>query len=103
MPATKPGLTRIGAVKCKICHKVQFASWTETGHATRTPPLDCEDCHGPGSEYKNKKVMEDPEKATSAGLVRPDRAFCSQCHRTGWTDDLLKRAHAHKVEDPQTP
>jgi hypothetical protein len=97
--ATKPGLSRIGAAKCKICHKVQFASWTETAHATRTPPLDCEDCHGPGSEYKSKKVMEDPEKARSAGLVTPDRSFCSQCHTADWTDDLLERTHAHKVED----
>ena len=97
--ATKPGLTRIGAGKCKICHKVQFASWSETAHATRTPPLDCEDCHGPGSEYKSKKVMEDPELALAAGLVRPDRSFCSRCHKAGWTDDQLERAHAHKVDD----
>jgi len=97
--ATKPGLSRIGADKCKICHKVQFTSWAETAHASRTPPLDCEGCHGPGSEYKSKAVMEDPAKARSAGLVDPDRTFCSQCHSTGWTDDLLERAHAHKVED----
>ena len=96
--ATKPGLSRVGSDKCKLCHKVQFASWTESAHAKRTPPLDCENCHGAGSEYKGLAVMKDPEKARSAGLVIPDRAFCAKCHTAGWTDDLLNRAHAHKDE-----
>ena len=39
--ATKEGLTRIGAAKCKTCHVVQFKSWSEGAHAKRTPPLDC--------------------------------------------------------------
>lgn len=97
--ATRPGLSRIGTAKCKLCHKVQFASWTETAHATRTPPLDCEDCHGPGSEYKGLKVMKDPEQARAAGLVMPGQSFCSKCHTSGWSDDLMTRAHAHKVEE----
>jgi hypothetical protein len=95
--ATKPGLTRFGAEKCKLCHKLQYASWAETAHAKRTPPLDCESCHGPGSEYKTKKVMEDPALARAAGLVIPERSFCVQCHTpASWSDDLLKHTHAHK-------
>lgn len=95
--ATKAGLTRIGAEKCKICHKVQFASWVETAHAKRTPPLDCESCHGPGSEYKSLEVMKDPEKAKAAGLVIPTATFCGSCHARGWKDDMLRKAHAHKT------
>jgi hypothetical protein len=98
--ATQAGLTRIGANKCKICHKVQYASWAESSHGKRTPPLDCEGCHGPGSAYKGKKVMEDPEAARAAGMVIPERGFCEQCHKGGWTDDLLTRTHDHKVEGP---
>jgi len=98
--ATREGLTRIGAAKCKICHKVQYASWLETAHGTRTPPLDCEDCHGAGSEYKGLKVMKDPEQARAAGLVIPDRAFCSQCHVADWSDDLLQETHEHKRIEP---
>lgn len=94
--ATKPGRSRVGSDKCELCHKVQFASWAESAHALRTPPLDCESCHGPGSEYKSLAVMKNPEKARSAGLVIPDGWFCAKCHTAGWTDDLLKRAHAHK-------
>ncbi len=95
--ATKPGLTRIGTDKCKLCHKVQFTSWAKTAHATRTPPLDCESCHGPGSEYKSLTIMKDAQKARAAGLVTPGRSFCSKCHTAAWTDDLLKRSHAHKA------
>ena len=95
--ATKPGLTRIGAEKCKTCHKVQFASWAAGPHAKRTPPLDCEHCHGPGSEYKPLAVMKDPEKAKAAGLVMPTATFCARCHTSGWKDDMLRKAHAHKA------
>lgn len=95
--ATKPGLTRIGAEKCKTCHKVQFASWAAGPHAKRTPPLDCEHCHGPGSEYKALAVMKDPEKAKAAGLVMPTATFCARCHTSGWKDDMLRKAHAHKA------
>jgi hypothetical protein len=95
--ATRAGLTRIGAEKCKTCHKVQFASWAETAHAKRTPPLDCESCHGPGSEYKSLAVMKDPEKAKAAGLVNPTATFCASCHARGWKGDMLRKAHAHKA------
>jgi len=94
--ATRPGLTRVGAAKCRVCHKLQYASWSETAHAKREPPLDCESCHGPGSEYKSLSVMKDSEKAKAAGLVLPDATFCMTCHRQGWSDDLLQKAHAHK-------
>lgn len=95
--ATKAGLTRIGAVKCKLCHQVQFASWSKTAHATRVPPLDCESCHGAGSEYKTLAIMKDPKKARAAGMVNPEAAFCARCHTSGVTDDFLKKAHAHKA------
>lgn len=93
--ATKPGVSRVGSEKCDMCHEVQFASWAKTAHAARQPPLDCEGCHGAGSAYKTMAIMQDPAKARAAGLVMPDRSFCSQCHVKGVSDDLLKRAHAH--------
>ena len=95
MAATKSGLSRVGSDKCDMCHEVQYASWATSAHAARKPPLDCEGCHGPGSGYKTIAIMQDPAKARAAGLVMPERSFCSQCHLKGVTDDLLKRAHAH--------
>lgn len=96
VPAAKPGLKRIGAEACGECHEVQFDSWASSGHAARAPMLDCEDCHGPGSEYKPMSVMKDPAKASAAGLVIPDKAFCAQCHKKGVDDAFMKKAHAHE-------
>ncbi len=97
VPATKPGLTRVGADKCKMCHKVEYESWAASAHATSTPKLDCESCHGPGSEYKTMAIMKDPDKAKAAGLVIPGKSFCTaSCHAKDWKDDMLERAHAHK-------
>ena len=97
MKATKAGLAKVGAAACKMCHKVQFASWADSAHGKRTPPLDCEACHGQGSEYKAMAVMKDPAKAKAAGLVMPGAAFCATCHKRGWNDGMLKKAHAHKA------
>jgi hypothetical protein len=94
--ATKAGLTRVGSEECGDCHDVQYTSWSESQHAARKPPLGCEDCHGPGSEYKAKAVMKDAAKARAAGLVIPDAAFCGKCHKQGVDDAFLGKAHAHE-------
>ncbi len=75
----------VGAKKCKTCHKAQFTSWSETGHATTWDRLSaeeqkdpkctgchmtgttakdvaltgvqCEACHGAGADYKSAKIM----------------------------------------------
>ena len=99
--ATRPGLTRVGAAKCGVCHKLQYASWSESAHARRKPPLDCESCPGSGIEYKTLAVRKDADRAKAAGLVLPGAAFCATCHRQGWTDDQLRKAHAHK--EPPKP
>ena len=97
--------TYIGAAKCKMCHKVEFASWSEmkhakafdllsaeeqgkaeclkchaTGNSVDMPGVQCEACHGPGSEYKSMKVMKDHDASLAAGLVIPDETLCKSCH-----------------------
>ena len=42
--------------------------------------VGCESCHGAGSGYKSKKVMEDQEASIAAGLVVPDEKTCTKCH-----------------------
>ncbi len=34
--------TKVGADKCKMCHKVQYDSWAASKHAAATPQVDCE-------------------------------------------------------------
>jgi DnaJ-class molecular chaperone len=100
--------TYIGAEKCKMCHKVQYESWLAKGthskalekakaatnmkfdasclacHATNKdealPGVQCEACHGAGSDYKSMSIMKDVEKAKAAGLVVPVQATCDGCH-----------------------
>ena len=44
--------------------------------------VQCETCHGPGSEYKSKKIMEDKKQAVEKGLIlyeKPEE-LCKKCH-----------------------
>ncbi len=70
--------TRIGADKCKLCHKVEFTSWEKTKHAAAK--VECEDCHGAGSNYKTMAIMKDKAKAKAAGLITPTENDCKTCH-----------------------
>jgi hypothetical protein len=44
--------------------------------------VQCETCHGPGSAYKDMKVMKDRDLAIKNGLVVHDKLdnFCIGCH-----------------------
>jgi hypothetical protein len=95
--ATKEGITRVGDAKCKVCHKIQHASWAGSSHAALDPVLDCESCHGPGSEYKKMSIMKDRELAIAAGLVLPGADFCTaSCHADDWEEGMLSEAHEKK-------
>jgi hypothetical protein len=105
----------VGAAKCKMCHKVQYASWETTKHAKATetakagterewaadcakchatnasedlPGVQCEACHGPGNDYKKMSIMKDRDAALANGLVIPSQETCDGCH-TG--DDHSKK------------
>lgn len=108
----------VGDAKCKMCHKDVHTSWAETKHAKAFSVLSaeeqkkpecvkchitgttaagevlenvqCEACHGPGSEYKSASIMSkkkwaaDPEGqlklAKEAGLIMPTADNCVRCH-----------------------
>lgn len=44
--------------------------------------VQCETCHGPGSEYKSMKVMKDRKEAIAKGLQIYDKPeqLCVKCH-----------------------
>jgi len=108
--------TYVGAEKCKMCHKVEFNSWQETIHAKATDNakastdpkfgpeclkchatnadeamagVQCEACHGPGSDYKKMSIMKDKDAAIANGLVMPSQDTCNHCH--------IDNGHSKKV------
>ena len=42
--------------------------------------VQCESCHGPGSNYRKRSVMSDRKKAVAMGMVLPTEAVCVACH-----------------------
>jgi hypothetical protein len=95
--------TAIGSDKCaKLCHKVQFESWSKSKHAAGTgdKKADCETCHGNGSAFFKiaLKKAKDPAAGKAAGLIaKPDKTSCNKCHKPGEiTDAMYAKVHAHK-------
>jgi hypothetical protein len=91
---------KVGAGQCRACHRIQYDSWVKSGHARKR--LDCEGCHGDGSEYAKNSVMRDPAKAKAAGLIFQNAQFCEKCHPTA-DASFLPKAHAHKPKPEPKP
>ena len=70
---------------CLKCHATGYGL---TADQLAKDPLDvkdgvqCESCHGPGSNYKKKSTMSDHDKALAAGMWEPgeDEKVCTVCH-----------------------
>jgi hypothetical protein len=95
-----PSREKVGAGHCRACHRLQYDSWVKSGHARKA--LDCEGCHGNGSEYARAEVMKDPARAKAAGLIFQTAAFCEKCHPTA-DAAFLPKAHAHKHRRAEAP
>ncbi len=110
----------IGAKKCRMCHRKDetYPTWAETPHANAFDVLNekqqkneeciachatgmdedgellagvqCEACHGPGSDYKSMKVMKDRELAMENGLLIPNEETCTTCHDAEKAPDICK-------------
>jgi len=75
------------AVKTEACLKCHVS-----GHNVDASLLDkkfkiedgvqCETCHGAGSDYKNLKIMKSREESIANGLIVPEKLeeFCVSCH-----------------------
>jgi len=67
---------------CLGCHATAAESekWERDPGFRLEDGVQCEKCHGPGSEYMDEKVMRDPEAARRAGLRRFTKRDCAVCH-----------------------
>jgi len=74
------------AKECLVCHVTAYNAPAAQKEATLTMEegVSCEACHGPGSEYKNMKVMKDiyagTAKGADFGLIEPTKELCVTCH-----------------------
>jgi len=93
VPALAAVREKLGAGQCRACHRIQYDSWVRSVHARKA--LDCEGCHGNGSEYAKAEVMKDLVRAKANGLILQTADFCAKCHPTA-DASFLPKAHAHQ-------
>ena len=68
-------------IKCHVLGKdIDPAELDDT--FDKTQGVQCETCHGPGSEYKKLSIMKDKDQAVANGLIihTEGEAFCKTCH-----------------------
>lgn len=69
---------------CLQCHAVGYnvAADLKDKKFTVEDGVQCESCHGAGSEYKSMKVMKNKEEAVKNGLLVYDDVskLCATCH-----------------------
>ncbi len=72
--------------------------------------VQCESCHGAGSDYKTIKIMKDKKLAEENGLVVPGdlKTFCAKCHnaesptfKEGWDAAACFEKIKHKIPAAQ--
>jgi len=82
------------AKMCLGCHATasEEEDWRHGEEFHLEDGLQCEACHGPGSEYATEDIMKDRTKAMANGLRIYTREDCHICHRAkGSHDAVLKR------------
>jgi hypothetical protein len=72
------------APECLSCHVTAHGAAPERIAYELDPGdgVQCESCHGPGADYRKKKIMSDVDEAVARGLWRADEdpAICTACH-----------------------
>jgi len=70
-------------IKCHVLGKdIDMAELNDT--FDKTQGVQCETCHGPGSEFKKMSIMKDKQQAIANGLILHDNGaeFCKTCHNS---------------------
>ncbi len=70
------------SVVCLGCHATaaHTEDWERDTGFRIEEGVQCEACHGPGSEYMTENVMRDRQAAMKAGLLMPTERECINCH-----------------------
>ena len=72
--------------ECVKCHTlgIDLSTASLEDSFDKTQGVQCETCHGPGSEYKKLSIMKDRELSKENGLIihTEKEAFCTGCHNS---------------------
>lgn len=81
---------------CLYCHTTASDTepWRRDDNFLFEDGIQCEYCHGPGSEYADNEIMADKEKAAKAGLTMPDKDFCLVCHKSKGSHQAVLQVRA---------
>lgn len=81
---------------CLKCHTTasDVEAWQRDETFLLEDGIQCEYCHGPGSEYSDAAVMADGEAAMKAGLQMPGEDFCLVCHMPKGSHDAVLETRA---------
>ncbi|MCW5978785.1 MAG: beta-propeller fold lactonase family protein [Bryobacteraceae bacterium] len=81
---------------CLGCHSsgAQAEAWQKDDTFRVEDGVQCESCHGPGSEYATEAIMKDRAAAMKAGLQMPTEQTCMTCH-------IVKGSHVAVLASPQ--
>ena len=68
---------------CLGCHTTAYneEDWERDPSFHFEDGVQCEQCHGPGSDYIDPEAMYIKEKAIQAGLKIPEKRDCMICHK----------------------
>jgi hypothetical protein len=83
---------------CLACHSTGHGKAMAAGKtAEEFMGVQCEACHGPGSEYKLPHSKKDAAAAVAAGMVpKPDEKLCTGCHKAELPAGIEAHAKAGK-------
>ncbi len=93
-------------LKCHVTGYGQDAGLFAEGFV-KADGVQCESCHGAGSDYLPILVMKDKAKAIDAGLIIPIKEGCVKCHNsespnfTGFDFDSYYKKIVHPEPEKQ--
>ncbi|MCU0962736.1 MAG: cytochrome c family protein, partial [Pirellulaceae bacterium] len=88
------------AEMCLGCHSTaaEAEAWEKDDTFHLEDGVQCEKCHGPGSEYMDEQVMVNPAAARAAGLKMPQKSDCLNCHNVKGSHVAVLQSKAFDVE-----
>jgi YVTN family beta-propeller protein len=85
---------------CLGCHTTAWdtEAWERDETFHFEDGVQCERCHGPGSEYIEPEIMADPQAAMAAGLRMPDQMQCMVCHKAKGSHRQVLTVREYEVD-----